>query len=334
MTPAEQRMAISHEIAHIRRGDLRWGCVPALAEALFFFHPLAHVCAREYALWREAACDAAVIETTGAAPRTTRNCWSAWGHAGPAPDWRSRAPRSLFSNLKRRLLMLNASLSTSTSSRVRGRRDVGLRRAGDRARAIDGRAEARAQADRDVYDRPRRSGRSLSRLNAAAWQEREQRQREATYDWRLRSAQGQPTFVIFRDDATHLMDGSLVDLKHAEQFRKGKEELIWVRQDGREYISRDATLLRQLRELWAPVSRLGEQQSRIGEAQSEIGERTERAWRSAEPARHRTEQARLAAERDRRAPEPAVAREPAGRAKPSRGATTTNARSCRHRLTS
>ena len=167
--------------------------------------------------------------------------------------------------------MLNAPSSKSTSSRVLASAMVGLAALAIvpvqlTAREAPPQAAVTSDVSKPDWSKP-------VAFDAAAWQEREPRQREATYDWRLRSAQGQPTFVIFRDDATHLMDGSLADLKHAEQFRKGKEELIWVRQDGREYVSRDATLLRQLRELWAPVSRLGEEQSKIGEAQSEIGER-------------------------------------------------------------
>ena len=65
----QQRMAICHELAHVKRADLWLGCVPALAERLFFFHPLVHVAAREYALSREAACDAAVLDATAAPPR-------------------------------------------------------------------------------------------------------------------------------------------------------------------------------------------------------------------------------------------------------------------------
>ena len=271
LTPAEQRMAISHEIAHIRRGDLRWGCVPALAEALFFFHPLAHVCAREYALWREAACDAAVIETTGAAPADYAQLLVGLGVTRPRAGLAVAGASESFSNLKRRLIMLNAPSSTSTSSRVVAGAIVGLAALAIVPVQLTARAAPAQQTVISTIATPEWP--KPVAFETAVWQEREQRDREATYDWRLRSRQGQPTFVIFRDDATHLMDGSLADLKHAEQFRKGKEELIWVRQDGREYISRDATLLRQLRELWLPVSRLGEQQSRLGEAQSEIGER-------------------------------------------------------------
>ncbi|WP_255203806.1 M56 family metallopeptidase [Myxococcus sp. AM011] len=62
------RMALAHEVAHLKRGDLWLGWVPALAEALLFFHPLARRAAREYALAREEACDAEALRLTGAEP--------------------------------------------------------------------------------------------------------------------------------------------------------------------------------------------------------------------------------------------------------------------------
>jgi beta-lactamase regulating signal transducer with metallopeptidase domain len=64
----ELRMALSHELAHVRRRDLLWGWVPVVAESLFFFHPLARLAAREYLVAREAACDAEAIDTAQAAP--------------------------------------------------------------------------------------------------------------------------------------------------------------------------------------------------------------------------------------------------------------------------
>ena len=51
LTPRQQEMAICHELTHLKRADLWLGCVPALAERLFFFHPLAHVVARD-TRWR------------------------------------------------------------------------------------------------------------------------------------------------------------------------------------------------------------------------------------------------------------------------------------------
>jgi hypothetical protein len=41
LTGREQQMVLCHELAHLERADLWFGCVPALAERVFFFHPLA-----------------------------------------------------------------------------------------------------------------------------------------------------------------------------------------------------------------------------------------------------------------------------------------------------
>ena len=61
-TSDEWRMALAHELMHVRRRDVLLGCLPALAERLYFFHPLVRVAAREYVTAREAACDAAVVQ--------------------------------------------------------------------------------------------------------------------------------------------------------------------------------------------------------------------------------------------------------------------------------
>lgn len=57
----ELAMTLCHELLHIRRRDLWHGWIPSAASYLFFFHPLALLAAREYALAREAACDARVL---------------------------------------------------------------------------------------------------------------------------------------------------------------------------------------------------------------------------------------------------------------------------------
>jgi beta-lactamase regulating signal transducer with metallopeptidase domain len=59
----ELDMALVHELTHLRRGDLWWGLIPSLARHLFFFHPFAHLAVREYGTAREAACDAAVVNS-------------------------------------------------------------------------------------------------------------------------------------------------------------------------------------------------------------------------------------------------------------------------------
>ncbi|WP_249256050.1 M56 family metallopeptidase, partial [Xanthomonas graminis] len=105
-------MALTHELVHLQRRDLWWGLLPALAHHLFFFHPLVRLAVREYALAREAACDAAVVAghrhcrhnyarllvQLGVAPR-------------PAAGVASASPS--FVSLKRRLLMLQSTASFS-----------------------------------------------------------------------------------------------------------------------------------------------------------------------------------------------------------------------------
>ncbi|WMJ71168.1 M56 family metallopeptidase [Stenotrophomonas sp. 24(2023)] len=54
-------LALTHELQHLQRRDLQWGLLPALAQHLFFFHPLLRLAVREYAQAREEAVDAAVI---------------------------------------------------------------------------------------------------------------------------------------------------------------------------------------------------------------------------------------------------------------------------------
>ena len=93
LSDRQREMALCHELAHVQRADLWLGCVPALAERLFFFHPLAHFVAREYSVAREAACDAAVIETLDAAPREYR--MPASGARGVAPAGRCGGQRRL-----------------------------------------------------------------------------------------------------------------------------------------------------------------------------------------------------------------------------------------------
>ncbi|HHZ56806.1 M56 family metallopeptidase [Xanthomonas vasicola] len=98
-------MALTHELIHLCRGDLWWGLLPALAQHLFFFHPLVHLAAREYAIAREAACDAAVVAGH-------RHCRHEYGRlllqlgVAPRPRGGVASASPSFLGLKRRLSML------------------------------------------------------------------------------------------------------------------------------------------------------------------------------------------------------------------------------------
>ena len=107
----ELDMALTHELVHLQRGDLWWGLLPAAAQHLFFFHPLAHLAAHEYALAREAACDAAVIAGN-------RHCAHDYGRllvrlgVAPRPSAGLASASPTFRILKRRLVMLQNTAST------------------------------------------------------------------------------------------------------------------------------------------------------------------------------------------------------------------------------
>jgi len=105
LNPAECAMALAHELAHLRRGDLWLGWIPALAQRAFFFHPLARWAMREYAFHREAACDAQVLDRSSAEPQDYGRLLLRLGVAFPVPSGLAGASPT-FQNLKRRLTLL------------------------------------------------------------------------------------------------------------------------------------------------------------------------------------------------------------------------------------
>jgi bla regulator protein BlaR1 len=112
LLPLEERladeeldMALMHELAHVRRGDLVLGWIPAAARTLFFFHPLVHYAVREYALCREAACDALVVSRGRQAPKSYGRLLLRLG-VTPHPHHALPGASPTFQTLKRRLDML------------------------------------------------------------------------------------------------------------------------------------------------------------------------------------------------------------------------------------
>ena len=67
-SPGETRLALAHELAHIRGGDLWLALVPTLTQILFFFFPPVWLACREWATAREAARDLDALYVTGASP--------------------------------------------------------------------------------------------------------------------------------------------------------------------------------------------------------------------------------------------------------------------------
>ena len=106
LSPDEARLALAHEMAHLRRNDLRLALLPALAQTLFFFHPLVWLGVREWAAAREEACDALALAVTGAEPaHFGRLLLKLAGDGNPAPAL-SLSPG--YRALRRRLVGLTA----------------------------------------------------------------------------------------------------------------------------------------------------------------------------------------------------------------------------------
>jgi beta-lactamase regulating signal transducer with metallopeptidase domain len=108
----ERRMAIAHELVHIRRRDVLLGLMPACAERLFFFHPLARLAAREYVLAREAACDAAVMRALALAPQDYGRFLLRLGVTARTSGFTAAGASGSAATLTRRLNMLGYSAST------------------------------------------------------------------------------------------------------------------------------------------------------------------------------------------------------------------------------
>lgn len=109
LSPQELSLTLAHELLHVRRGDLWLGWVPALAQRLFFFNPLAALAVREYALAREAACDAAVLRALDPAPEAYGRLLLRLGVTSRVPRLAAAGAAPTFQTLKRRLEMLQQS---------------------------------------------------------------------------------------------------------------------------------------------------------------------------------------------------------------------------------
>jgi len=247
LTRAELAMALCHEVVHLRRGDLWLGWVPALAQRLFFFNPLAGWAAREYALAREAACDAEVLRRLGEEPQ-------AYGRLllrlGVTPYRASLAGASpSFHNLKRRLQMLQQA-SENPRRRVGGWWLAALV------------VLAGVVPYRVVQGTPAEPAEKTHRGNRTA----------------ITNTSGD-SYILIRgqeetaDGVSVVMSGSIDDIDRVKRLRKGGEAVLWFRQNGKEYVVRDAATLARVEALFEPMNKLGDEQSKLGDRQSALGDR-------------------------------------------------------------
>jgi beta-lactamase regulating signal transducer with metallopeptidase domain len=100
----ELRMAIAHELSHLRRRDLWHATLPALAKVLFYFFPPAWLAHKEWATSCEAACDEEALAVTGASPHAYGELLlkivTRGHHCGPLASF---GATSAFHSLKQRI---------------------------------------------------------------------------------------------------------------------------------------------------------------------------------------------------------------------------------------
>ncbi len=247
LSDEQRRMAICHELAHVKRADLWLGCVPALAERMFFFHPLAHVASREYALAREAACDRSVMRTLDAAPQDYGRLLLVLGISPSRRGLTAAGAASSFHNLKRRISMLQDMSVGSKRSRLLAAVTVGL--------AVAALAPLRLVARPSPAQNMASGARSASvdeRRDSAAAQV--QKDQQAVKSERRRHESAAVRFVLLSADGSRTTNAEESgDVERAERQRRNGEELLWFRIDGKEYVIRDPDVLREARAIWTSV---------------------------------------------------------------------------------
>lgn len=71
----------------------------------------------------------------------------------------------------------------------------------------------------------------------------------------------------------NVMSGSSDDFRRAERYRAGRSPLLYVREDGRAYVIRDAALIQRAQRIVALQRELGDRQSKLGDQQGALGNR-------------------------------------------------------------
>src|SRR5262249_32284180 len=114
LDPDHWRAVLLHELGHLKRRDLWWGLLPALARLVYLFHPVAHWVWFRIRLERELACDQLAMALSGrGAAAYAEVLVQVVSHTSLPAALALRPLEGLSTFWKRRLTML---LSTSRSS--------------------------------------------------------------------------------------------------------------------------------------------------------------------------------------------------------------------------
>lgn len=262
-------MVVCHELVHLRRRDLWLGCVPDAAARLFFFHPLAHLVAREYRLAREAACDAEVLQTLGAEPRDYGRLLLALGVVRREPVFAAAGASRSFADMKRRLQMLNHFDPTPRMRRL-GRLLLGgavvalipLQLVA-RPPVVSGAARVAdvPLAGEPVEALPVEAVRTLAASTPAAeLSAPQERHTRRDFEWMLVRADGDTS-------------GTHDDRARVRRFQRNGEPLLWVRIDAKEFVIRDTQIVREAEAAFDEVEAIGMRMGEIGGQQGTLGAR-------------------------------------------------------------
>ncbi|MEQ1834425.1 MAG: M56 family metallopeptidase, partial [Candidatus Eisenbacteria bacterium] len=282
-------LLLAHEAAHVRRHDLALGLVPALAHALLWFFPLAHLAVEEYAQAREEACDAEAVLAGDHALHPYGELLLAYGidpqrRLHTAASYGSRHA----SRLHRRLTMLAHGFRPTSRQRALGLaalvfiglialvpvRLVAARDthgpAGGAGQYGSDEAAASGQAASPRHAGSRGAGQSRSTTSASS-----PRHVSGSYGYTYSTDDDENGFSFGYGRGDHLtLNGSFRhdDFRGVQGLGKDGREFGWFRLEGLDYVVYDARALDRIREIMAPQAELGERQGELGERQGALGE--------------------------------------------------------------
>ena len=311
LSPTDISMALCHELVHVRRADLWWGWIPAVAQRAFWFHPLVRLAAREYALAREAACDAEVLRVLDPEPRAYGRLLLRLGVAPRASPMAAAGAAPSVQTLKRRLQMLEQ----SSENRRFPLAWVSLILVLALVAIVPFRMVAQEAPPAPAEPAPAPEPAPVPEPAPAPEPAPPAEPAEPAFAPEAlpvvapapapaalpapvpvaRIAQTPPTppvppvpptpptppramnlgkgesYVLLLDDHQTVMNGSSEDIRRARDLQKGGEPLIYFRKDGKTYVIRNAGVVEEAEALFRPQVELGAKQAKLGAQQAELG---------------------------------------------------------------
>ncbi|KRG73032.1 transmembrane BlaR protein [Stenotrophomonas chelatiphaga] len=319
-------LALTHELQHLQRNDLQWGLLPALAQHLFFFHPLLRLAVSEYAQAREEAVDAAVVDGRGERRQDYGRLLLQLG-VMPRPHLGVASAAPSRQSLKRRLISLQQhqacpkALTALLTVAVLAVAILPMRLvaaappppappsppaapaapAAPPALAASDAPPAPAAATVPVPPAPpapppapasARSGHASTTTHTVS---RDGGHRVATLVTHGRLDLGERparAHVLVTGNESYA-DGALDDVTQARSDLGAGAAGFWFRQGDQRYVVRDTALLQQMQAAYADAARLGQQQAALGLKQGALGrQQGELGRRTGEQARALAQHAR------------------------------------------